>query len=145
MPSLHEVSPGERSHEIVGKLADGRQVLLTTRFGPVEREGGERAQLTLLVFDADGTLVSSEWRVLEDAAERAEGAEGAIDDAMKAMLTPLGPLMASTIEIQPVPLAQVGEPRAPSILTSEDNPELSVTLSNDEAYFIPGWPFGGND
>ncbi|MDF3070896.1 MAG: hypothetical protein K0R38_6497 [Polyangiaceae bacterium] len=139
MPSLHRMRPGVEPHEHVGKLADGRQVLLTTRFGPVERADGEHTQLTLVVFDEDGAVVSSEWRVLGAAAELPEPA---LQQAFEAMLAPLGQVTSAPIDIQPVPLKLLGEPRPPLILTSEGASALSVTLLSDDGFFIPDWPFG---
>lgn len=131
--------PGVEPHEHVGKLADGRQVLLTTRFGPVERADGEHPQLTLLVFDADGAVLSSEWRVLGATPDLPEGA---LEEALRAMLAPLGPFISSPIDIQPVPVKLLGEPRPPLVLTSEGDPGLCVTLTSDEGFFIPQWPRG---
>lgn len=137
MPSLHEMRPGAKPHEQVGRLADGRQVLATSRFGPVEREDGEHVQLTLVVFDAAGAVLSSDSRMLAPNLS-----ERAIDEALAAMLAPLGRFVSSPIEIQPVPLERLREPRPPLVLTSEEDSELSITLPSDEGFFIPDWPFG---
>lgn len=141
MTSLHEMRPGSRPHEHLGKLAGGRQVLVTTRFGPVEREDGEHTQLTSVVFDAAGAVLSANWRVLGPSAALSARE---VEEALSAALAALGPFISSPIEIQPVPVNLLGEPRPPLVLTSEEAPELSVTIAN-EGFFVPDYPFGSED
>jgi hypothetical protein len=132
---------GEHQHEIVGCFDDERQLLLTTRFGPVMRNDGEHTVLAQLIFDRDGAVLSSDVRSIGLSENLSPDAvRGAIDSA----LASLPPLRVGTIHIHAIPVGLLGEAFAPVTLTCEEDPELQVTIGGD-GVFIPNFPFGRSD
>jgi len=139
--SKYAMAVGEHHDEVVGCFDDGRQLLLTTRFGPVTRNDGEHTMLAQLIFDSDGAVLSSDVRSIGLSESLSKDAlRGAIDST----LASLPPLRVGTIHVQAIPVGLLGEAFAPITLTSEEEPELHVTIG-DDGVFVPDWPFGRSD
>jgi len=132
---------GEHHDEVVGCFDDERQLLLTTRFGPVMRSDGEHTILAQLIFDSDGAVLSSDIRSIGLSENLSpDSVRGAIDSA----LASLPPLRVGTIHIHAIPVGLLGEVFAPVTLTCEEDPELRVTIGGN-GVFIPNLPFGRGD
>jgi len=139
--AAYAMEVGEHHDEIVGSFDDGRQLLLTTRFGPVTRNDGEHTILAQLIFDSVGAVLSSDVRSIGLSEYLSpEAVRGAIDSA----LASLPPLRVGTIHIHAIPVGLLGEVFAPVTLTCEEDPELHVTLGGN-GFFIPNFPFGRSD
>jgi hypothetical protein len=138
----YAIEVGEHPEEIVGRFDDGRQLLLTIRFGPVTRDDGEHTMLAQLIFDRDGAVLSSDVRSIGLSENLSPDAvRGAIDSA----LMRLPPLRIRTIHVHAIPVGLLGDAFAPITLTCDEDPGLHVTIGGNDGVFIPTLPFGRSD
>ena len=129
--SVYPIRVGERADEVVGRFPDGRQLLLTTRFGPAARTDGEHSMLAQLIFDEEGAVLSSDVHSLG----LAEGlTSDAVSAAITAALAALPPLETHPIQVQAIPTALLGEAFAPVTLTCEEEPDLTVSIVGDAVF-----------
>ncbi len=139
-PFTVEVCPGDRPDEEVGVLGDGRQFLLTANLRPSSLGDDECRLLVLIAFDKAGLPDTVD---VQSLGLRTEVSPAAVAEAIATRRAELGTISRTPIQIRPIDPAVLGPLFAPLTVTSEEVPDLQVTLS--AGAIVPGWPFSTDD
>lgn len=143
-PEIIAINNDDYHAKHVGRIADGRQFILTTPFEPAigGRKGSE--YVALYLFDADGKFLEAK---IEDFGPRAALDDSKRREAYDRLLAELGDVTLDRIEVSPFAVERFGTSFGLVVREPEDEDDpwaVEMQPGNYMAFFEP-WDSGDYD